>query len=172
MSKFRLFLFILLLAAAGYWLWHHFQQPTGSREFRFRPDRIPAVENVENLPPYELLVHSVSQSINRLHSPLDEEVKTESENLKRLWNLAREEHQRGNLTSEEAREISGKLTELIRMNEERQKMTARFLDIKQQNYTRFESNSQLTDEDRQAFARRELLRQWDEWKIQNQRRLQ
>lgn len=66
--------------------------------------------------------------------------------------------------------VSKKITELIRMDEERQKMAVRMKEINQRTHARFESTSQVSDQDRQNFARQALLRQWEEWKDNNQRR--
>ncbi|MDA3874698.1 MAG: hypothetical protein PF795_12165 [Kiritimatiellae bacterium] len=188
MSKSRVFLAILVFLAVGYWLWHHLQQPAGSREFHLRPYKISNREKSrssddpnqegrsqqgdEELTPYESLQLDMRTSYRRLHSPLEKDLKNESEILKRLWERSRKEHQHGNLTLEEAREISRKLTELIRMNDERQKLVVRMRQIERRTHARFESNSQLSDKERQEFARKALLRQWEEWKTNNRRRLQ
>lgn len=172
MSKFRVFIALLVFVAVGYWLWHHLQQPAGSREFRLRPDKVSGPRGEEDLTPYESLQREAGHSYRRLHSPLDKNIQNESENLKRLWERAGNEHQNGALTLEEAREVSRKLTELIRMDEERQKMVVRMREIGKRTHARFESNSQLSDKERQEYARDALLRQWEEWKSNNQRRLQ
>lgn len=170
MSKFRVFITLLVFLVAGYWLWHHFQQPAGSREFRLRPDTISSQGGDEDLTAYESLQQDIRSSYSRLHSPLDQALTNESKNLNRLWERADNEHKNGNVTLEEARMVSKKITELIRMDEERQKMAVRMKEINQRTHARFESTSQVSDQDRQNFARQALLRQWEEWKDNNQRR--
>lgn len=170
MSKFKLFLVLLVVCYGGYFAWKYFG-PDGKgfslpgRNARTTsiaddPDAIESGTDAERpeLPPLAQHHQDLQTVSRRIFRSLNGDKSSEVSNLKRIWAVAESDFKSGVVKEQDARILTDIIRQLNLMEEDRQLYQKRYRELNDIKASSF--NEGMSAEQKRDFVEKELNRQW------------